>query len=152
MRIRGVQTAHLCSLIRIFCGHLRKRFRTLGWPQSARPSLIGRHICQSWSGSFQEAHSMKFLLRHWACICMYRFLTFRTLCKIFSRRYIEFIFLFSYFFQENRFWLFTQFDSNGDNLHEMSNPVFWKNNNNKKNIITLSSAELAESVVKVNSF
>ena len=30
----------------------------------------------------------------------------------------------------------------GDNLHEMSNPVFWKNN---KNITNLSLAELAES-------
>ena len=30
--------------------------------------------------------------------------------------------------------------STGDSLHEMPNPVFWKN---KKNIITLSSAEYA---------
>ena len=34
----------------------------------------------------------------------------------------------------------------GDNLHEMSNPVFWEN---KKNIINLSSAENAQRVVKV---
>ena len=35
----------------------------------------------------------------------------------------------------------TGFDmSNGDNLHEMSSPVFWEN---KKNIVNLSSADLA---------
>ena len=37
--------------------------------------------------------------------------------------------------------------SNGDNLHEMSNPVLGKK---KKNITALSSAELAKRVVKVN--
>ena len=36
---------------------------------------------------------------------------------------------------------------NGDNLHEMSSPFFWKN---KKNIINLSSAELAKRVERVN--
>ena len=35
--------------------------------------------------------------------------------------------------------------SNGDNLHEISNPVFCEN---KKNIIRLSSAELTHRVVK----
>ena len=39
-----------------------------------------------------------------------------------------------------------QIVSNGDNLHEMSNPVSGKN---KKNIINLSSAEYAQRVVKV---
>ena len=39
--------------------------------------------------------------------------------------------------------------SNGDNLHEMSNLVFWKN---KENITNLPSAELAEKVVKINLF
>ena len=42
-----------------------------------------------------------------------------------------------------------QIVSIGDNLHEISNPVFWEN---KKNIINLSSAELAQKVVKVNPF
>ena len=28
------------------------------------------------------------------------------------------------FFQENRIWYFMQIVSNGDDLHEMSNPVF----------------------------
>ena len=37
--------------------------------------------------------------------------------------------------------------SNGDNLHELSNPVYGEN---KKNIINLSAAELAQKVVKVN--
>ena len=36
----------------------------------------------------------------------------------------------------------------GDNLHEISKPVFLEKN--KKNIIYLSSAEIAHSVVKVN--
>ena len=40
-----------------------------------------------------------------------------------------------------------QIVSNADNLHEMSNPVFW----NKKNVITLSSTELAPIVVKVET-
>ena len=38
--------------------------------------------------------------------------------------------------------------SNGDNLHEISNPVFWEKE--EKNI-NLSSAELAQWMVKVNS-
>ena len=37
--------------------------------------------------------------------------------------------------------------SNRDNLHEMSNLVFWEN---KKNVINMSAAELAPRVVKVN--
>ena len=40
-----------------------------------------------------------------------------------------------------------QIVSNGDNLHELSNPVYGKN---KKNIINLLAAELAQKVVKVN--
>ena len=36
-----------------------------------------------------------------------------------------------------------------DNLHEMSEPVFWKKKKNKKNIISLLSAEIAQRVVKV---
>ena len=37
----------------------------------------------------------------------------------------------------------------GDNLHEISNPVFWEN---KKNTVNLSSAEIAKRVVKVNEW
>ena len=51
-------------------------------------------------------------------------------------------------------WHFMQIVSNGDNLHEMLYPVFWKN---KKNIMNLLSAEYAQRaaeyaqrVVKVN--
>ena len=51
------------------------------------------------------------------------------------------------FFTENRIRQFMQIVSNvvsnGDKLHEMLNPIFWKKN--KKNIIYLSSAELASS-------
>ena len=34
--------------------------------------------------------------------------------------------IFFLFFPENRIWHFMQIVSIGDNLHEMSNPVFWK--------------------------
>ena len=50
-------------------------------------------------------------------------LTLSTLGKIFSRRHFEIFFL---FFPENRIWHFMQIVSLGDNLHEMSNPVFWE--------------------------
>ena len=43
--------------------------------------------------------------------------------------------------------------SSGDNLHEMSDPVFWKKKKKKKKkkkyITNFWSAELAQSVVKV---
>ena len=39
-----------------------------------------------------------------------------------------------------------QIVSIGNNLHEMSNPVFWEN---KKTITDLSSAELVQRVVQV---
>ena len=38
----------------------------------------------------------------------------------------------------------------GDNLHEMSKPSFLKKKKKKKNVINLSSSELAQRVVKVN--
>ena len=41
--------------------------------------------------------------------------------EIFSRQQIDDIFL---FFPVNRIWHFMQIVSWGDNLHEMSNPVF----------------------------
>ena len=41
-----------------------------------------------------------------------------------------------------------QIISIGDNLHEMSNPILREQN--KKNVINLSSAELAQQVLKVN--
>ena len=33
----------------------------------------------------------------------------------------------------------------GDNLHEVPNPIFWEN---KKNIVSLSSADFAQRVLK----
>ena len=53
-----------------------------------------------------------------------------TLNKIF-RWYFDFIFFL--FFLGNRIWHFMQTVSIGDNLHEMSNPVFWLIKNKKKN-------------------
>ena len=53
-----------------------------------------------------------------------------------------------YFFQKTGFDISANnIVSHGNNLHELSNPVSWKN---KKNIVNLSSAELAQRVVKVN--
>ena len=43
--------------------------------------------------------------------------------KIFSRGHFEIRFL---FFHENRFWHYMQIVSYGDNLHEMSKPIFWE--------------------------
>ena len=42
-----------------------------------------------------------------------------------------------------------QIVSNGDNLHEMSNPVLW--GKNKNNVINFSSAELAQRVIRVKT-
>ena len=56
------------------------------------------------------------------------------------------IFLF-FFSPGNTFWPLMQTDSNGDNLHEMKNPVFWEK---LKNNINLSSAKLVQRLVKVN--
>ena len=47
--------------------------------------------------------------------------TLSTLQEIFSRRHIE---IFCLFLTENRIWDSLQIVSTGDNLHEMSNPVF----------------------------
>ena len=60
--------------------------------------------------------------------------------KISSRRHTELLFS---IFPENRFDI-----SSRDNRHEMSIPVFWEIG--KKYIITLSSSELGQRVVKVN--
>ena len=43
------------------------------------------------------------------------------------------------FFPENRFWHFMQIVSYGDNLHGMSNPVFWEK---YEKYFRLSSAEI----------
>ena len=40
-----------------------------------------------------------------------------------------------------------QIVSQGDNLHDMSNDIFWEN---KKKVINLSSTEFAQIVVDVN--
>ena len=38
---------------------------------------------------------------------------------------------------------------NRDNLHEMSDPVFWEKNKKKINITNLSSAEFAQRMVTI---
>ena len=69
--------------------------------------------------------------------------------KNFSRWHFE---IFVLFLTENRIWHFTLIVSSGDNLREMSKPVFLdrkKKKKSRKNIANLSSAEYAERVVKV---
>ena len=54
---------------------------------------------------------------------------------------------FSYFFfLENKLWHFMQIVSSGENLHEMSSLFSEKN---KKTIISLTSVEFAQRVVKI---
>ena len=69
-------------------------------------------------------------------------LTHSTLDNFFSRQQFE---IFFFFFTGNRILIghFMQIVSNGDNWHGISNPVFWEN------IINLSTAELAQKMVKI---
>ena len=69
----------------------------------------------------------------WLRTCL---LTLNTVGKHFSRRHFDFFFL--YFSQQTR-------SDNGHNLHNMLNPVFWENKENK-----MSPTELAQRVVKFN--
>ena len=55
--------------------------------------------------------------------CLCRILTFTTLWAFSADDKMMLFFL---FFPENRIWHFMQIVSLGDNLHEMSNPVFWE--------------------------
>ena len=50
-------------------------------------------------------------------------LTFTTLWAFLADGKLMIFFL---FFLENRIWHFMQIVSSEDNLHEMSNPVFWE--------------------------
>ena len=59
-----------------------------------------------------------------------------------SRRPFKIYFL---FVPENRIRHFIEIVFTGENLHEMSDPVFW----GKKNITSMSSVELAQRVVNV---
>ena len=55
--------------------------------------------------------------------------------------------LFFLFLQENRIWYFMQNVSNGDNLHEMSNPVFWEN---RENILKCRLLKILHCVLSVS--
>ena len=66
--------------------------------------------------------------------------------KNFSRPYFE---IFLLFFLENRIWHFMQIVSLGDNLHDVSNPVFLEKKKEKNIILCLSSVELAHSTESV---
>ena len=56
------------------------------------------------------------------------YLDILTLTALFVNSADNKLMIFFLFFPENRIW---HLKSNGDNLHEMSNPVFWKNKNQK---------------------
>ena len=58
---------------------------------------------------------------------------------------------FSYVFLESRLCHFMQIVSWGDNLHEMSKPIFWEKKK-KKNIISLPSAKYAHRMVQACNF
>ena len=62
--------------------------------------------------------------------------------KSFSRRH------FKIFSPENRFYHFMELVPLADNFHKMPNPIFWEKY--EKNILNMSSAELAQTVVNVN--
>ena len=64
--------------------------------------------------------------------------------KIFSIWHIEIFFI---FFPENRFWHFMHIVSNGDNLHEISNPVFW---GKIRKILSICCLLISQRVVKIN--
>ena len=73
-------------------------------------------------------------------------LTFFMLGTNFSRRHFEIFFI---FFLEKRIWQFScKLSPKGDNLHEVSNTIFWAKIR-KKFIISLWSAESAHSMVRV---
>ena len=91
--------------------YLPSVFRQTGLNEQCSPKLDATEFCV-WSGSAL-----------YATILIQQYLTLSTLGKIFSRRHFEIFFL---FFSENRIWHFMQIVSYGDNLHEMSNPVFWE--------------------------
>ena len=69
--------------------------------------------------------------------------------KFFSGQHFEFFF-FLIFPRKKSALIFMHIVSLGDNLHEMSKPFFLKKKKRKKNVINLSSSELAQRVVKVN--
>ena len=83
---------------------------------------------------------------HAAKLAIIPYLTFSHLSKSFGGWYFE---IFVIFFPENRIWHFMQIVSTGDNLHEMSDPVFWKKK--IKESISLAYAELAKIVVRLNN-
>ena len=80
-------------------------------------------IFQKNKKNISKCHPLKFL---------HSMLMLNTLEKTSSRRHTEIFFL---IFQENRIWCFMQIVSNGGNMHEMSNPVFWKNRTIFQNVI-----------------
>ena len=74
------------------------------------------------------------------CLACPRYCSFRlTLSVLRKKSADDSLNSFSYYFPENGIRNFTRIV--GDNLHEMTNPIFGEN---KKDIINLSSAEIAQ--------
>ena len=79
-------------------------------------------------------------------VTAYRAMQSSMLGKNFSRGYLEIIFL---FFPENRLWHFMQTVSSQETVCMNCQSLFSKKN--MKNIVILSSAELAKEVLKINT-
>ena len=62
-----------------------------------------------------------------------------------------YIFIYFFFFPENRIRHFTQFGFFIDNLHEMSNTIFWKETNCIKSQILISGKKIYKSLTNLSS-
>ena len=113
------QPGHLPSLVSL-CYALNCKLKAqVFFMQTAKTNQTGRMPRLIWVFAESTGRFVSFV----KCWFKYLPLTLSTLGKIFSRRHFEIFFL---FFTENRIWHFMQIVSLGDNLHEMSNPVFWE--------------------------
>ena len=113
-RIRPIQTVFTVRL---------KNSRNLRQTKSLRQGLIIKRICEQtriFAWCIRLVYMSWDTASHlWAPLYFLK----RILGKTFGRRHFETFFL---LFPENRFWHSMQIVSNGDNLHEMSNLVFWQ--------------------------
>ena len=66
-------------------------------------------------------------------------LSWFTLTHLWTNSADDTLMIFFLFFLENRIWHLMQIVSYGDNLHEMSKPVFWVKN--KKKFLSMSSTD-----------
>ena len=100
-------------------------------------------IVVCWIHLLQDKLLLSLIIALPLCVIVISKLMLSLLGNNFSRQHIEIIFL---FFPESRIWHYMQSVSN---LLEMSNHIFWKN---KKNIISLLSAEFVNRLLSVNDY